>query len=237
MEQYQDEGNWDLLSLRATGSVDHVAEDIFIGENYVYPILTARPQRLEAFYSVGVIGLASIGHSGWAMGISRRALDELAALARAKTGRAGMIGESEHSGSSSHATRQGCAPPGLSCSRHGGTSRRPWKAGSPPRHDRYRCSICPRSRCTPPAPTRSVSRTGRGAKRAAAWHSPAHVPRDVHRHATHHGLERRDGQCRARPSRRRRRLCLTIPRSEAGRGQKCGQLAPPWRSAPRWHGP
>lgn len=96
MEQYEDKGNWDVLGLRATGSVDHVAEDVFIGEDYVYPILTARPQRLEEFYSVGVIGLASIGHSGWAIGVSRRALDELAAFARTKTGRAGLIGESEH---------------------------------------------------------------------------------------------------------------------------------------------
>lgn len=96
IEKYKDAGNWDVLGLRATGSIDHVAEDVFIGEDYVYPILTAQPQRLKEFYSVGVVGLASIGHSGWACGVSRRALDELAKFARARTGRAGMIGDSEH---------------------------------------------------------------------------------------------------------------------------------------------
>ena len=61
----------------------------------VFPILTAEPQRLKEFFSLGVVGLAAIGHSGWAIGVSRRMMDEIAKFARSKTGRSGLIGESD----------------------------------------------------------------------------------------------------------------------------------------------
>ena len=88
-------GNWDVLGLRGTGSIDYAAEDVFIAEDMVFPIQTAEPQRQKELFSLGVIGLASIGHTGWAMGAGRRMLDEIAAFARQKTGRAGALGESE----------------------------------------------------------------------------------------------------------------------------------------------
>ena len=88
-------GNWDVLGLKATGSIDYDAKDVFIPSDYVFPILTAEPQRLKEFFSIGVVGLAAIGHSGWAIGISRRMLDEMAKFARTKTGRAGLLGESD----------------------------------------------------------------------------------------------------------------------------------------------
>lgn len=89
-------GNWDVLGLKATGSIDYIAKDVFIGEDYVFPIMTAIPQRMEAFFSLGVVGLAAIGHSGWAIGASRRMMDELAEYARSKRGRPGLVGESEY---------------------------------------------------------------------------------------------------------------------------------------------
>jgi alkylation response protein AidB-like acyl-CoA dehydrogenase len=88
-------GNWDVLGLRATGSIDYDAKDVFIPDDLVFPILTAEPQRLKEFFSLGVIGLAAIGHSGWAIGVSRRLMDEIAKFARSKTGRSGLIGESD----------------------------------------------------------------------------------------------------------------------------------------------
>jgi alkylation response protein AidB-like acyl-CoA dehydrogenase len=88
-------GNWDVLGLHATGSIDYSAKDVFIPDDMVFPILTAEPQRLKEFFSLGVVGLAAIGHSGWAIGASRRMLDEVAKFARTKTGRAGLLGESE----------------------------------------------------------------------------------------------------------------------------------------------
>jgi alkylation response protein AidB-like acyl-CoA dehydrogenase len=88
-------GNWDVLGLRGTGSIDYDAKDVFIPDDMVFPILTAEPQRLKEFFSLGVVGLAAIGHSGWAIGASRRMMDEIAKFARSKTGRSGMIGESD----------------------------------------------------------------------------------------------------------------------------------------------
>ena len=88
-------GNWNVLGLRATGSIDYGAKDVFIPDDMVFPILTAEPQRQKEFFSLGVVGLAAIGHCGWAIGASRRMLDEIAGFARAKTGRAGLLGESD----------------------------------------------------------------------------------------------------------------------------------------------
>jgi alkylation response protein AidB-like acyl-CoA dehydrogenase len=88
-------GNWDVIGLRATGSIDYDAKDVFIPDDYVFPILTAEPQRLKEFFSLGVVGLAAIGHSGWAIGTGRRMMDEIAKFARSKTGRSGLLGESD----------------------------------------------------------------------------------------------------------------------------------------------
>ncbi|TPN89385.1 acyl-CoA dehydrogenase [Mesorhizobium sp. CU2] len=88
-------GNWDVLGLKATGSIDYGAKDVFIPDDMVFPIMTAEPQRLKEFFSLGVVGLAAIGHSGWAIGASRRMLDEMARYAVSKTGRAGLLGESD----------------------------------------------------------------------------------------------------------------------------------------------
>jgi indole-3-acetate monooxygenase len=88
-------GNWNVLGLNATGSIDYGAKDVFIPDDMVFPILSAEPQRLKEFFSLGVIGLAAIGHSGWAIGTARRMLDEMAKFARQKTGRAGLLGESD----------------------------------------------------------------------------------------------------------------------------------------------
>jgi indole-3-acetate monooxygenase len=95
VEEHELIGNWDVLGLNATGSIDYAAKDIFIPDDMVFPILTAQPHRQKEFFSLGVVGLAAIGHSGWAIGASRRILDEMAKLARTKTGRSGLIGESD----------------------------------------------------------------------------------------------------------------------------------------------
>lgn len=88
-------GNWDVLGLKGTGSIDYDAKDVFIADDLVFPILTAPPQRLKELFSLGIVGLAAIGHTGWAMGTGRRMLDEIAKFARSKSGRAGLLGESE----------------------------------------------------------------------------------------------------------------------------------------------
>ncbi|MGH9134449.1 MAG: acyl-CoA dehydrogenase, partial [Ilumatobacteraceae bacterium] len=80
---------WDVIGLRGTGSIDYTMRDVFVPEGFSHFAVTETPKRGGALYHIGIIGFATICHSGWALGVGRRMLDELAGLAREKTGRAG----------------------------------------------------------------------------------------------------------------------------------------------------
>jgi alkylation response protein AidB-like acyl-CoA dehydrogenase len=81
--------NWDVIGLRGTGSIDYTMRDVFVPEGFSHFAVTETPKRGGNVYHLGIIGFATICHSGWAIGVGRRMLDELAKLAREKTGRAG----------------------------------------------------------------------------------------------------------------------------------------------------
>lgn len=81
--------NWDVLGLRATASHDYVADAVFVPEaasfGYAAPgALSPQHRRGGPQFDLGVLVLTCIGHAGWAIGITRRALDEVRALAPAK---------------------------------------------------------------------------------------------------------------------------------------------------------
>lgn len=87
--------NWDVLGLRATGSIDYQIDDAFVPESHTHFALTETPKRGGSLYTLGVIGFAVICHSAWACGIGRRVLDEIAANVRSKIGRSGTLAQSE----------------------------------------------------------------------------------------------------------------------------------------------
>jgi indole-3-acetate monooxygenase len=89
-------GNWDVLGLRATGSFDYVqkGEEIFVPETTSFGFDAETPQRGGAQYQVGLIGFTSWGHSSWALGVGRRALDEIARLARERSDVFGLLADS-----------------------------------------------------------------------------------------------------------------------------------------------
>jgi alkylation response protein AidB-like acyl-CoA dehydrogenase len=87
--------NWDVLGLKATGSIDYTIENVFVPEHYTQPGLLQESSRGGAFYKLGIIQIALICHSGWGLGTGRRILDELAGMAQAKAGRPGQIAESD----------------------------------------------------------------------------------------------------------------------------------------------
>jgi alkylation response protein AidB-like acyl-CoA dehydrogenase len=87
--------NWDVLGLRATGSIDYRVDDVFVPEAFTHVATTESPRRGGSLYSLGVIGLAILCHSGWAAGIGRRVLDELAIKVRAGVGRSGTLAGSD----------------------------------------------------------------------------------------------------------------------------------------------
>jgi alkylation response protein AidB-like acyl-CoA dehydrogenase len=87
--------NWDVMGLRATGSIDYKTDNVIVPEAYTHFSGTDTPKRGGALYRIGIVGFATICHSGWACGIGRRLLDELAANVRARGGRAGTQAASE----------------------------------------------------------------------------------------------------------------------------------------------
>jgi alkylation response protein AidB-like acyl-CoA dehydrogenase len=93
------DGNWDVLGLKATGSIDYSIEDVFVPEAFTHSPSATSPNQGGSFYRIGLLAMTSIGHSGFALGIGRRALDEVATLARAKAPRRGFLpplGETDH---------------------------------------------------------------------------------------------------------------------------------------------
>ena len=87
--------SWDVLGLRATGSIDYTMRDVFVPEAFTHPGLKQESSRGGSLYKLGIIQIAMICHSGWALGTGRRILDELAGMAQKKAGRAGQIAESD----------------------------------------------------------------------------------------------------------------------------------------------
>lgn len=80
--------SWDVLGLRGTGSIDYNIDDVFVPEDYSHFAFSRDGSRGD-IYKLGIIAFAMVCHSGWAMGVGRRMLDELRQLAQSKTGRAG----------------------------------------------------------------------------------------------------------------------------------------------------
>jgi alkylation response protein AidB-like acyl-CoA dehydrogenase len=81
--------NWDVMGLRATGSIDYEIDGVFVPEHFSHFALAETPLRGGDFYRLGIINIAGICHPGWAVGVGRRMLDEVRKNVRAKAGRAG----------------------------------------------------------------------------------------------------------------------------------------------------
>ena len=86
--------NWDVLGLRATGSIDYTTTDTFVPDAYTHPATTEQALRGGSLYTIGIIGFAGLAHSGWACGIGRRVLDELIGTVAEKAGRPGTLADS-----------------------------------------------------------------------------------------------------------------------------------------------
>lgn len=77
-------GNWEVLGLKATGSFDYTLKEpeLFVPEQTTYPFDSRVPRRGGPQYTLGLVGFTSWGHTSWALGVGRRALDEIARLSR-----------------------------------------------------------------------------------------------------------------------------------------------------------
>ncbi len=79
--------NWDTLGLRATGSIDYSIREVFVPEAYTHIQNQKVANQGGNLYKLGIWAHGSIGHVGFALGVGRRLLDEIAALARSDGGR------------------------------------------------------------------------------------------------------------------------------------------------------
>jgi alkylation response protein AidB-like acyl-CoA dehydrogenase len=90
-------GNWDVLGLEATASWDYGIHEVTVPASATFDFFAPVRRRGGPTYDLGVMVLTALGHAGFAIGVTRRALDELAALASTKTrmGAGSSLAESE----------------------------------------------------------------------------------------------------------------------------------------------
>ena len=87
--------NWDVLGLRGTGSFDYsIADEIFVPDYRTYVYSKNIVERGGPKYSLGIVGFTAWGHTSFALGVGRHALDELATIAKAKAGPFGILADS-----------------------------------------------------------------------------------------------------------------------------------------------
>lgn len=78
--------DWDVSGLRATGSISYRAESVFVPASHTFPLTTMTPRRGGALYRAGLVNAFALCHSGWALGVGRRLLEEMRRVAAARTG-------------------------------------------------------------------------------------------------------------------------------------------------------
>ena len=86
------EGNWNVMGLRATGNVNYSMKDVFVPAEFTHgPDAVDRNQGGNV-YGMGIIGMTTLGHTGFIIGAGRRMLDELSDFVTAKPpGRGGLL--------------------------------------------------------------------------------------------------------------------------------------------------
>lgn len=77
-------GNWDVLGLQSTASYDYAVRDVHVTEEATFDFFAPVRHRGGPTYDLGVMCLTAVGHAGFALGVTRRVLDELVEVARTK---------------------------------------------------------------------------------------------------------------------------------------------------------
>ena len=83
-EKAEFDKNWDVLGLQGTGSVDYTLTDVEVPNGFHHERSITRSLRDWRLYDIGIAGLACAGHTGVALGLMRRALEEITQIAFAK---------------------------------------------------------------------------------------------------------------------------------------------------------
>ena len=82
--QVQIHDNWHVVGLRGTGSCEFSLAGVFVPQRFTWGGTDARPLRGGPNFLLGRPGMQTTSHCGFALGVGRRALDEVTELARSK---------------------------------------------------------------------------------------------------------------------------------------------------------
>ena len=90
-------GGWNVWGLVGTGSYDYRITNQVVPEEFTQLVFNAEPVRDEAVFKLPALFLAVSGHAAVALGIAKRALEEVATITATKvrTGHSGPLAESE----------------------------------------------------------------------------------------------------------------------------------------------
>lgn len=88
-------GNWHVAGLQGTGSFDYSVLDQAVPEAFTFSLFSDAPVHGGDLYRLGIFPITAGGHAGFALGVGRRALDEVSRLSHSKTrlGAAGPVAE------------------------------------------------------------------------------------------------------------------------------------------------
>jgi alkylation response protein AidB-like acyl-CoA dehydrogenase len=89
-------GNWHVAGLQGTGSVDYGVPTQLVPHGLTFDLFTREPQTGGDRFRVGILTLTAVGHAGFALGVGRRALDEIRRLSRAKIRMGAPVAVAEH---------------------------------------------------------------------------------------------------------------------------------------------
>ena len=77
VEDVQFLNNWQVMGLQGTGSRDFVLTDYFVPEELAFDLLTTDPRKGGPMFWMGRPGFVTTDHAAFALGVARRALDEI----------------------------------------------------------------------------------------------------------------------------------------------------------------
>ena len=77
--------NWHVMGLRGTGSCDFSVSDMFVPESFAYDVSRTEPLRGGGLYRLGRPGFVTNEHAAFALGVGRRALNEILGVGKSKT--------------------------------------------------------------------------------------------------------------------------------------------------------
>lgn len=78
------EDTWHVAGLKGTGSCHYSMAEVFVEDDYTCPFPLAPARRGGPLYRLPIIALLTPAHVGFALGVARRALDEITIVARSK---------------------------------------------------------------------------------------------------------------------------------------------------------